>query len=406
MTYLLLIILAVTFLAERVLQRLNHRSWIPEVPAEMKDHFDQNKYIKARNYANDNYRLGTLTASLSFIITISMIALGGFGLLDEWVRDVSDSPVIRALLFFGVLGLASDLIFMPFSIYKIMVIEEKYGFNRMTWRTFLLDKLKGYLLAVIIGGLLLAGLVLLLEKTGVYFVLFALVLITVFMIGGTMFYASWILPMFNKLTPLPEGELRSAIEAYSRKNNFPVSELFVMDGSKRSAKSNAFFSGLGKKKKIVLYDTLIKNHTIDELVAILAHEIGHYKLKHTRSGLIRGVINMAIVLTAFYFIQGNDKSAIALSAAGSSFHIDFLLFSIIYSPLSMLVGIEANVFSRKNEYQADDFAKKTYDALPLISALKKLSADNLSNLTPHPAYVFVHYSHPPLLQRIHRLRAA
>lgn len=402
-TFVLIIVIA--FLIERLLDFLNMKNWNPAVPQEMKNVFTDGKYVKARNYAKVNYSFGLLTATFSLILMLIMLGFGGFGMLDNWIRQYFHTAISQALVFFAILGFASDVLSMPFSLYKIFVIEERFGFNKMSLKTFFADKIKGYLLAAIIGSIVLSTLVFLLEHFGNLFAVYALVFMSLIMIFGAMFYASWILPMFNKLTPLPAGELRSAIEEYSRKNQFPLQDLFVMDGSKRSSKSNAFFSGLGKKKKIVLFDTLIQNHTTEELVAVLAHEIGHYRLKHTRSGVIRGILNMAIMLFVFNFIQGNQLLADALGAAQSSFHIDILAFSILYTPLSMLIGIEMNMFSRKNEFEADAFARDTYSGEPLITALKKLSADNLSNLTPHPAFVFVHYSHPPLIKRIAAIRA-
>ena len=403
MKLLVIGILLFTFVVERVLNYLNIKNWSPVVPEPLRDTYTDEKYSKARDYAVANYTFDTYSSTYSMMLLLGMLLFGGFGVLDEWLRSYTENPVLLALAFFGILSVASDLLTIPFSIYHVFVLEEKFGFNKMTVKTFLLDKLKGYLIGAILGGLVLFVLIKLLALTGDYFALFAWLFMIVIMMFGTMFYASWILPLFNKLTPLPEGELRTAIEDYSKQNNFPLANLYVMDGSKRSAKANAFFSGLGKKKKIVLYDTLINNHTTEELVAVLAHEIGHYKLKHTRSGLITGIVNMGIMLFLFSKIQGSSLLSEALSANQPSFHISLLAFSLLYSPLSMLIGIYLHRMSRKYEFQADSFARTTNAAQPLISALKKLSADSLSNLTPHPAYVYVHYSHPPLLERIERL---
>jgi STE24 endopeptidase len=283
------------------------------------------------------------------------------------------------------------------------VIEEKFGFNKTTPRTFVLDKLKGYLLGIIIGGGLLGLIIFIYRETGNNFWWMAWLAVAAFMMFATMFYASIILPLFNKLTPMPEGELRTAIENYCKKVNFKLNNLFVMDGSKRSSKANAFFSGLGPKKKIVLFDTLIEKHTTDELVAVLAHEIGHYKKKHTRTGLILGLAQSGLMLFILSLFLGNDELAKAMGASESSFHINALAFGILYSPLSEILGILGNILSRKHEYEADEYAKTTFSGNALAEALKKLSVDNLSNLTPHPAYVFVHYSHPTLLQRLKAL---
>ncbi len=335
---------------------------------------------------------------------LAMLLFGGFAWLDEHVRMYTSNPIWMAIIFFGVLGIASDIIGTPFSLYHTFVIEEKFGFNKTTIKTFILDKIKGYLLAAIIGGGLLAFIVWIYGITGKYFWLYAWGVMAVFMMFATMFYASIILPLFNKFTPLPEGELRSAIEAYCSKVGFKLNNLFVMDGSKRSSKANAFFSGLGSSKKIVLYDTLINNHTTDELVAVLAHEIGHYKKKHTRTGLIVGFFQTGLMLFILSLFLGNPALAEALGAKQSSFHLNILVFGMLYSPLSEILGILMNMLSRKHEYEADNFAKTTFNGEALASALKKLSVNNLSNLKPHPAYAFVHYSHPTLLERLAELK--
>ena len=392
------------FVVDRVLDYLNLKNFSPELPKEAEGIYDAEKYRKSMEYYKVNDRFSMITSTFSLMLLLAMLFLHGFAWIDQFVRSFTNEPVWMALLFFGIIGFASDILSMPFALYKIFVIEEKFGFNKMTLKTFFLDKIKGYLLGTVIGGTLLAALVWIYGATGEYFWLYALGVLSVFMIFATMFYASIILPLFNKLTPMPEGELRTAIEIYCKKVEFKLSNLFVMDGSKRSAKANAFFSGLGSKKKIVLFDTLIEKHTTDELVAVLAHEIGHYKKKHTKQGLLLGLIQSGIMLFILSLFLGNPALAKALGATQSSFHLDILAFGILYSPLSELLGILMNMLSRKNEYEADHFAKETYNGEALANALKKLSVDNLSNLKPHPAYVFVHYSHPPLLKRLAALK--
>ena len=271
--------------------------------------------------------------------------------------------------------------------------------------TFVMDKLKGYLLAIIIGGLLGSSLLWLILEIGKDFWWYFWVLISVFMLFMQMFYSSLILPLFNKLTPLEDADLRSAIVNYCNKVDFPLTHLFVMDGSKRSKKSNAFFMGIGKKKKIVLYDTLVKNHSIEELVSILAHEVGHYKKKHIISGLVITILQTGFILFILSLFVYNENLSFALGSDMIGIHLNLIAFSILYSPLSSLTGIVMNMYSRKNEFEADAFARKTYKAEPLKEALKKLSVDNLSNLYPHPFYVFIHYSHPPLLVRLKALDA-
>jgi STE24 endopeptidase len=400
---LIVTIVVLDFIVDKYLDYLNLKNWSPELPKEAEGIYDAEKYRKSMEYYKVNHRFGLLTSSLSFVLVLFMLFAGGFGWLDSYVRTITTHSVWSALLFFGILGIASDIIATPFSVYHTFVIEERFGFNKTTVKTYILDKLKAYLLGAIIGGGLLALIVLIYQKTGSNFWWLAWFVMAAFMMFATMFYASIILPLFNKLTPLPEGELRTAIENYCRKVNFRLTNLFVMDGSKRSSKANAFFSGLGPKKKIVLFDTLIEKHTTDELVAVLAHEIGHYKKKHTRTGLLLGLAQSGMMLFILSLFLGNVELAKAMGAEQSSFQVNILAFGILYSPLSEILGILSNILSRKHEYEADHYARSTYNGSSLAAALKKLSVDNLSNLKPHPAYVFVHYSHPTLLQRLKAL---
>jgi len=397
---IILSIVIFDFLLDRLLDYLNMKNFSPQLPKEAEGIYDAEKYKKSMEYYKVNHRFGLLTSSLGFVVTIAMLLFGGFGWLDRIVRHYTENPVWMAILFFAIIGIASDILSMPFTIYQTFVIEEKFGFNKTTVKTFILDKLKGYLLGAIIGGGLLAIIVIIYEKTGTNFWWMAWAVAAAFMMFATMFYSSIILPLFNKLTPLPAGELRTAIENYCSRVGFKLNNLFMMDGSKRSSKANAFFSGLGPRKKIVLFDTLIEKHTTDELVAVLAHEIGHYKLKHTRKGLLIGLLQTGFMLFVLSLFLGKDELAKALGAGQSSFHINITAFGILFSPMSEIIGILGNILSRKHEFEADYYAKTTFNGALLADALKKLSADNLSNLKPHPAYVFVHYSHPPLLQRL------
>ena len=403
MLTLILIILISVFLFETTLDYINIKNWAVKVPSIVSDVFPEVKYIKARNYAFVKYRFSLISSIISFIIMIFILSIHGFGGLDEFIRGFTNNQAYVAALFFGIIFIATEILSLPFSIYSTFVIEEKFGFNKTTVKTFIADKLKGYLLGVIIGGLVLFALVKTFELTGANFWWIAWIFLTVLMLLIMVFYTSLILPIFNKLTPLPESELRNTINQYSLKNNFPLKDIFVMDGSKRSSKANAFFSGLGKKKKIILYDTLIKEHSTEELVAVLAHETGHFKLKHTRTGLIAGIIQTGIMLFIFSLFQGNSALIEALGARQTGLHLELFAFALLYSPVSMILGIFTHLMSRKNEFEADAFAKKTYNGNALSTALKKLSADSLSNLTPHPAYVFVHYSHPTLLKRLEAL---
>jgi STE24 endopeptidase len=403
MLNIILIILTAGFIFEAILEYLNIKNWSPEVPELVKDIYSNERYTKARAYAIVNYKFSQLTSSISFAFILFILMYGAFGWLDEKIRIYTQSPVAIALAFFGILAIASDILSLPFSIYRTFIIEEKFGFNKTTAKTFILDKLKGYLLMIVIGGILLSLLVKIFQITGHNFWWISWIILTAIMLLITVFYTSWILPIFNKLTPLMPGDLRKAIEDYSTKNDFPLSDIFVMDGSKRSSKANAFFSGLGTKKKIVLYDTLVKEHSTDELVAVLAHETGHFKLRHIRLTFIVSILQTGLMLFVFSLLQGNPALSEALGAHQSGLHLELLAFALLYSPLSTITGILMHMLSRKNEFEADDFAKKTFNGKSLVNALKKLSADNLSNLTPHPLFVFVHYSHPPLLQRLQAL---
>ncbi len=406
MLTLLLIIVVFDFVFDRVLDYLNASKFSTRLPESAAGIYDEEKYRKSQEYFKVNQRFSQYSSAFSFILLLSMLLLGGFGYLDTYLRQYTEDPVWITLLFFAVIAFASDILTLPFSIYRTFVIEEKFGFNKTSVKLFIIDKVKAYLLTILLGGAVIAALVSIYLSTGEYFWLLAWIVMTVILIFVSMFYTSIFLPLFNKLSPLEDGELRTAIRNYCESAGFQLNNIYVMDGSKRSAKANAFFSGLGKKKKIVLYDTLIGNHTTDELVAVLAHETGHYKLKHTRTGLLMGVLQTGLMLFILSKFLGNDALAQALGAQQSSFHLDIIAFGLLYSPVSTLLGIISNIFSRKHEFEADAFARTTFKAAPLASALKKLSSDSLSNLLPHPAYVFVHYSHPPLLERLEALLKA
>lgn len=396
-------IILVDFFFDKILDFLNLKTLSPNLPKEAEGIYDSEKYRKSQEYYKINHNFSTLTSIITLVAMLAMLFLHGFAIVDSFVRGYTQNTILMALLFFGILALASDLLGLPFSLYSTFVIEEKFGFNKTSIQTFILDKLKGYVLVAIVGGGLFALIIWIYQSTGPYFWLLAWALISFFTIFITMFYTTVLVPIFNKLTPLPEGELRAAIEAYCKKVGFKLNNLFVIDGSKRSAKANAYFSGLGAKKTIVLYDTLIEKHTTEELVAVLAHEVGHYKKKHTLTGTIEGIIQTGIMMFILSLFLGNPELSKALGATESSFHLDILVFGLLYSPLSQILGIISNILSRKHEFEADAYAKETYDGNALGAALKKLSSDNLSNLKPHPAYVFVHYSHPPVLERLKHL---
>jgi STE24 endopeptidase len=402
--YIIVGILVFQYLFDLFLDFLNRSRWTEELPEELKGIYDEEKYRKHIEYKKANFWFDILSDTFSLVVLLWVLFAGGFAWLNGWVVSVTGSPVLQALLFFGVIGLASTLISLPFSIYSTFVIEEKFGFNKTTPKIFVLDMIKSLLLGAVIGGGLLALIVWFYTIAGDNFWIYAWALTSAFMIFMSMFYTSLILPLFNKQTPLEEGELRSAIEDYSAKVDFNLDNIYVMDGSKRSTKANAFFSGLGHKKRIVLYDTLINDLTKEQIVAVLAHEAGHNKLKHTLWGAVMGVAQAGIMFYLFSLFVSSPVLSKALGVEEPSFHIGLLVFGMLYTPVSFVLGIVMGYISRKNEFAADAFAAKTSDAEALAGALKTISVKSLSNLTPHPLYVFFHYSHPPLPDRLKALK--
>lgn len=401
--YLIIGIIVFDFLFERFLDYLNSTRWSDTVPEKLKGIFNDDEYEKSQSYKKVNYKFEALTSSFSLLLILLMLIFKGFALVNNWSLDISENIIISALIFFGIIGFASDIITTPFSVYDTFVIEEKFGFNKTTPKTFILDKLKGWLLTAILGGGVLALIIFIWTKTGNYFWLWVWGLLTLISIFISLFYSSLIVPLFNKQTPLGEGELKDAISGFATKAGFKLNNIFVIDGSKRSTKANAYFTGLGPKKRIVLYDTLINDLTTNEIVAVLAHEIGHYKKKHIISNLLIGIIQTGLMFFIFSLLISNPDLSKALGVEEPKFHIGLIAFGILYTPISFFIGIGMNVFSRRNEYQADAYAVKFGMGQDLISGLKKLTAKNLSNLTPHPLYVFFHYSHPTLLQRINKI---
>lgn len=401
--YVLLAIITFDFALERILSFLNSKSSTQPIPKELDGIYDEEKYAKSQAYQADVSRFNSFSATLSFVILLLAIYNGWFGMLDGWIRNFSPLSLVTPLLFFGILFIISDVVGTPFSLYRNFVIEAKYGLNKMTIKTYFGDKLKSYLLTIIFGGLLLGVLVYLVNAIGSIFWLYFWGVMTAFVLFANLFYTTLILPLFNKLTPLQEGELKEAITSYSNKVKFPLTNIFVMDGSKRSSKGNAFFSGLGKRKKVVLFDTLIENHSVEELTAVFAHEVGHFKKKHIIMSTIFSILLMGMMLFLFSKMAYTAEVSWALGGQVSTLHLNLLAFGILYSPISTILSIIGNMLSRKNEYEADAYARETYRGEPLVTGLKKMSSDHLSNLTPHPAYVFVHYSHPPLKERVQAL---
>jgi STE24 endopeptidase len=398
--YIILAIATVSYLFDQALDFINLKSQRTDIPDDIAAFYDREKYIKSLHYHKELTNFSLITSALSFLLSVFMLLSGGFGWLDTLLRVYIHNEILLALIFFGILMLASDIITIPFQAYSTFVIEEKYGFNKTTVKTFVLDKLKGYLLAAVIGAPLLALLIYLIQVLGQNFWLVFAGVTGAFICFMNMFYTSLILPLFNKLTPLADGELKTAVETFAKKVNFPLDNIFVIDGSKRSNKANAFFSGIGKKKKIVLYDTLINRHTTDELVAVLAHEVGHFKKKHILWGFVLSILQVFFTLFILSLMVYNENLSLALGGMQLSIHLNLIAFAILFSPISGITGLLMSMYSRRNEYEADAYARETYSGPALAEALKRLSVDSLSNLYPHPVYVFFHYSHPPLLKRL------
>ena len=410
--FIIISLVIFNYLFSNLLDYINHRNWKDEIPNELKDFYDKEKYKKAKNYALSKNKISLFSSSLSFLLVISLIVFNGYGIIDQFVSSnlsiffeslQISSNFIQSGIFFLILFILNSFISIPFSYYNTFVIEEKFGFNKTTKLTFFIDIIKSTLLSFFIGGILLFLALYLYENLNDGFWLWLWIGLSLLMILINMFYADLIVPIFNKLTPLDDGELRNKIEKYSKDVGYLLKNIYVIDGSKRSTKANAFFSGLGPRKTIALYDTLIEKHTENELVAVLAHEVGHFKKKHIFSGLIMSIIQIGIMSFFFELCLKLPEISIALGGLESSFHLGLVGFSIIFSPISILSGIIMNYNSRKNEFEADAYAKETFNGEDLSLALKKLSVDSLANIYPHPLYVFFHYSHPPLIQRLRAL---
>jgi len=397
--YIIIAILIVNFAVDKVLGYLNAKHFADPIPEPLIDVYDTEAYKKSQEYKQANYKFGLLSSSITIIATIAFFFLDGFAYVDAIARTISENKIVIALIFFGIIMLGSDLLSTPFSYYSTFVIEEKFGFNKTTKATFFLDKVKGWFMLAILGGGLLALIIWFYETVGSSFWIYAWGLIAVVSVFMNMFYAKLIVPLFNEQKPLAEGSLRVKIESYAEKVGFQLDKIFVINGSKRSTKANAYFSGFGREKRITLYDTLINDLEEEEIVAVLAHEVGHYKKKHIVVNLLASIITTGITLWLLSLFVGNETLSNALGVTEPSFHIGLIAFGVLYSPISEITGLVMNYLSRVFEYQADDYAKRTYASIPLISALKKLSKNSLSNLTPHPAYVFMNYSHPTLLKR-------
>jgi len=401
--FLILIIPIIGFITERYLDYLNSLMWSDSLPEKLKGICDEEEYRKTQLYQKENNRLSLWSSSINLVVILIMIIAGGFAVVDNLARTLSANSVIISLVFFGIIAFASDIINIPFGYYDTFVIEKKYGFNTMTIRTFITDHIKSWFIALLVGIPVLGLITWFYYKTGKNFWWYAWGLITVFSVFINLFYSELIVPLFNKQTPLPEGSLRTMIETFSQKTGFRLKNIYIIDGSKRSTKANAYFSGFGPKKRIVLYDTLQKELSEEEIVAVLAHEIGHYKKKHVLLNLIFSILITGIMLFLLSIVINSPSFSQALGSQNTSFHLGLIVFGILYSPLSLIIGLLTNYISRKNEFAADKFVRDNFRPEVLGEALKKLSVKNLSNMIPHPVYVFFHYSHPTLLQRLEKL---
>ena len=400
---ILITILLIKFVIDSVLNHLNAKHFNDALPNDVSDVYDINEYQQSQSYKKTNHNFSKITSLFSLITTLLFFFFNGFSIVDEIARGFSNNIIIITLIFFGIIIIGSDIISIPFSLYKTFVIEEKFGFNKSTKKLFFLDKIKGLLMTIILGGSILSIITWFYEFTGNYFWIYTWLLITTFSVFLNMFYSKLIVPLFNEQTILEEGDLKNEIVKYVNSVGFKANNIYVLNGSKRSTKANAYFSGFGNQKRITLYDTLINDLENNEIVAVLAHEVGHYKRKHILYNLTSSIILTGFALFVLSLFIKTPLLSLALGVSHPSFHIGLIAFGILYSPVSQILGVFMNYMSRKFEYQADNYAKNTFSASPLISSLKKLSKNSLSNLTPHYLYVFFHFSHPTLLDRIKNL---
>jgi len=403
---ILLILIAFNYIFSTLLEYLNDRNWKDEIPKSLKDFYQKDKYLKAKEYKKINGKLSFISSTISFLITISLLVLGIYGKVSDYFMINYQNIFVQSSLFFLSFYVLNLIVSTPFQYYSTFSIETKFGFNKTTLKTFVLDKLKGMFLSLTIGGILLYVALVLYSKINNGFWIYLWLGLSLFTLFIQMFYTTLIVPLFNKLTPLEDGSLKNKIENYSKKIGYSLSNIFVIDGSKRSTKANAFFSGIGPKKTIALFDTLLEKHTEEELVAVLAHEVGHYKKNHIFQGLVLTIIQIGLMTYLLELCLNSSNLINSLGGEITSFHLGLIVFSMLFSPIGLLIGVFMNILSRKNEYEADKFAKQTYNGKDLELALKKLSVDSLSNIYPHPFYVFVHYSHPPLIKRLEALNSS
>ena len=398
---LLLVIISFQFIIDLVSGLLNYSSFDKPLPNNVENIFSENEYSKSQKYKKVNFKFNLVSSVYSFSILFTVLYFGLLGSLDSYIRNVTfENEISLSLIFFASVFIISDTLKIPFQLYRVFVIEDQFGFNNTTLKTFIFDKLKSYFISLLLIVILATPLLLFIIFFPSSFWIYFWILISIFLIFINMFYTTLIVPIFNKLEVLGDGDLKKKLDNFSAKVKFPITNIFVINGSKRSKKANAFFSGFCRNKKVVLYDTLIKNHTADELVAVLAHEIGHYKLNHVKTNMVISIITtgfMLFILSNFIF---NSDISYALGGNVSFRHLEIFAFFIIYSPISSIISVLMNIKSRKNEYEADEYAVKNFKKGPMVDALRKLSKDNLTNMTPHPVYEFLNYSHPSISKRL------
>ena len=402
--FIIVVFLCLDFVLERVLESLNSKHMSPVLPDSLKGIYDEKEYSRFQSYKRENGRLDSWSSGGGFVVMIVFLVAGGFGWYNSWVVSLTDSVVWQTILFVVGLSVVSSVLDIPFDYYATFRIEAKYGFNKTTRRVYWLDTVKELVLSLVLGGVLLALVVWFYTWAGTYFWLYAWGAVTLFSVFMAMFYSQLIVPLFNKQTPLQEGALRDKIQAFAGKVGFKLDNIYVIDGSKRSTKANAYFTGLGPKKRVVLYDTLIDELTEEEIVAVLAHEVGHYKKRHTLRSMVVSVIQMGVLFWLFSLCVNNAALSEALGGDRAYFQLGLIAFAILYSPVNLILGVGMNVWSRSNEYEADAFAARYYEGDYLVSGLKKISVKSLSNLTPHPLYEYIYYSHPSLLKRIDAIK--
>ncbi|MCF6246759.1 MAG: M48 family metallopeptidase [Desulfobacula sp.] len=402
---IILITLTGSWFAGIIADLLNLKNLKKNLPKEFEGYYNNDKYLDSQNYLKTNTKFGFITSGFDIVVILTFWFSGGFNFLDKYIRSFEFGPITSGLFFIGTLLLLKLILSLPFNVYSTFFIEERFGFNKTSPILFVSDLIKYIVLSFIFGGILLSVILWFFESTGQWAWALCWIAGTLFILIIQYIVPTFIMPLFNKFTPLEEGTLKTAIFKYATSINFSLVNIFVMDGSKRSSKSNAFFAGFGKNKRIVLFDTLIKEQSIDELVAVLAHEMGHYKKKHVIKRMALSVLQMGFVFYLLSFFISNENLFEAFYVEEMSIYAGLVFFGMLYSPIDLFSSLVFQISSRKDEYEADRFAAQTLDdPNPMITALKKLSAHNLSNLTPHPFYVFLNYSHPPVMERIKALK--